>query len=54
MVPSLRKAYNEAFTRQRYDDFMTDLNSKYPGAIEFRIAETPVFIPRAFAHSTNG
>ncbi len=49
MVPSLRKAYNEAFTRQRYDEFMTDLNSKHPGAIQFRIAETPVFIPRGFA-----
>jgi hypothetical protein len=49
MVPALRKAFNEAFTRQRYDNFVTDLHSKYPGAIEFRIAETPVFIPREFA-----
>ena len=49
MVPALRKAFNEAFTRQRYDDFLTDLHSKYPGAIEFRIAETPVFIPKSFA-----
>jgi hypothetical protein len=44
MVPSLRKAFNETFTRQRYDDFLADLNSKHPGAIEFRIAETPVFV----------
>jgi hypothetical protein len=49
MVPALRKAFNEAFTRQRYNDFLTDLHSKYPGAIEFRIAETPVFIPKPFA-----
>ena len=49
MVPALRKAFNDAFTRQRYDDFLTDLHSKYPGAIEFRIAETPVFIPKPFA-----
>ncbi|HXB94666.1 MAG TPA: hypothetical protein VNU70_05890, partial [Puia sp.] len=49
MVPSLRQAYNQAFTRQRYDEFLADLNSKHPGAIEFRIAETPVFIPRGFA-----
>ena len=49
MVPALRKAFNEAFTRQRYDDFVTDLHSKYPGAIEFRVAETPVFIPKSFA-----
>src|SRR5579859_1023886 len=49
MVPALRKAFNEAFTRQRYEQFLTHLNSRYPGAIEFRIAETPVFIPAAFA-----
>jgi hypothetical protein len=49
MVPPLRKAFNEAFTRERYEQFLTDLNSRYPGAIEFRIAETPVFVPTGFA-----
>jgi hypothetical protein len=49
MVPALRKAFNEAFTRQHYDQLLADLNSRYPGAIEFRIAETPVFIPADFA-----
>ena len=53
MVPALRKAFNEAFTRQRYEDFLTDLHSKYPGAIEFRVAETPVFIPKSFATQLN-
>ena len=27
---------------------MADLNSKHPGALEFRIAETPVFVDKAF------
>jgi hypothetical protein len=49
MVSTLRKAFNEAFTRQRYEQFLADLNSRYPGAIEFRIAETPVFVPASFA-----
>ncbi|HEV9037515.1 MAG TPA: hypothetical protein VGQ51_12865 [Puia sp.] len=48
MVPALRKAFNAAFTRQRYERFLADLNSRYPGAIEFRIAETPVFVPASF------
>lgn len=48
MIPSLRTAFNEAFTRQRYDGFLADLNSRYPGAIEFRVAETPVFVPEGF------
>lgn len=49
MVPALRKAYNEAFSPQRYENFLKDLHSRYPGAIDFRIAETPVFIPKDFA-----
>ena len=48
MVPALRKAFNSAFTRERYEQFLADLNSRYPGAIEFRIAETPVFVPASF------
>jgi hypothetical protein len=48
MVPSLRKAFNEAFTRQRFNDFLADLDSRHPGAIDFRVAETPVFIPKYF------
>src|SRR5580704_12451755 len=48
MVPALRKAFNAAFTRQRYEAFLQDLNGPHPGAIEFRIAETPVFVPKDF------
>jgi hypothetical protein len=49
MVPALRKSFNTAFTREHYTDLMSDLDRPYPGAIEFRIAETPIFIPRDFA-----
>ncbi|MFT3701621.1 MAG: hypothetical protein QM802_04595 [Agriterribacter sp.] len=48
MVPSVRKAFNEAFTIQQYEAFLQDLNSKHPGAIEFRVAETPVFSDKIF------
>lgn len=48
MVPHLRKTFNQQFTQQRYQDFLNDLNSKHPGAIEFRVAETPVFVDKAF------
>ncbi|HMH22665.1 MAG TPA: hypothetical protein VK563_12855 [Puia sp.] len=54
MVPALRAAYNEAFSRQQYEAFLEDLKSKHPGAIEFRIAETPVFVPREFAAKLTG
>jgi len=49
MVPALRQAFNTAFTKEKYEAFLVDLNNGYPGAIEFRVAETPVFISKAFA-----
>lgn len=48
MVPSLRKAFNQSFTKERYEAFLADLNSKHPGAIEFRVAETPIFADKNF------
>ena len=48
MVPSIRKNFNAEFTTEIYEDFLADLHSKHPGAIEFRIAETPVFVPEDF------
>lgn len=48
MVPDLRQAYNSAFSQEKYQAFLEDLNGGYPGAIDFRISETPVFIPAGF------
>ena len=48
MIPALRKEFNDSFTKKKYEDFLQDLNSKHPGAIEFRVAETPIFVPKAF------
>ena len=48
MVPELRKAFNESFTNFRYQSFLKDLDSKHPGDIEFRVAETPIFVDKAF------
>ncbi|MBC6492183.1 hypothetical protein ACFSQD_01630 [Flavihumibacter stibioxidans] len=48
MVPGLREQYNKSFTKERYNDFLRDLNTPHPGAIEFRVAETPVFIDKQF------
>ena len=48
MIPELRKQFNENFTPEIYQQFLKDLDSKHPGSIEFRIAETPIFIPKEF------
>ncbi len=49
MIPSLRQQFNTAFTKEKYEAFLEDLHKGYPGAIEFRVAETPVFVSRGFA-----
>src|SRR5664279_5544043 len=48
MVPELREQFNNNFTRDKYETFLKDLDSKHPGDIVFRIAETPIFIPKEF------
>lgn len=48
MIPGLRKEYNERFTREKYEAFIAALSGIYPDHLEFRIAETPVFIPKEF------
>ena len=48
MIPHLRVLFNDSFTEEKYQSFLKDLNAKHPGAIEFRVAETPVFVPDDF------
>lgn len=48
MISTVRKEYNEFFTEERYQAFLQDLDQQYPGTVEFRLAETPVFVPQLF------
>ena len=48
MVPELREQFNKNFTLEKYEAFLKDLDNKHPGTIVFRIAETPIFIPKDF------
>ncbi|MBC7872473.1 MAG: hypothetical protein H7Y01_00680 [Ferruginibacter sp.] len=48
MIPSLRKNYNENFTIEKYEAFLKELHGVHPGQLDFRVAETPVFVPRDF------
>lgn len=48
MIPSLRQEFNNQFTEEKYHAYLEELNSKHPGTIEFRVAETPVFVPKDF------
>lgn len=44
MIKHIREKYNTEFRKEIYQKFLDDLNQRYPGQIEFRIAETPVFV----------
>jgi hypothetical protein len=48
MVPSIRSKFNQNFTPEKYQAFLKELDTAHPGAIEFRVAETPVFVPKDF------
>lgn len=48
MIPALRKEFNKNFTVEKYESFLKDLQGVHPGAIEFRVAETAVFVPKDF------
>jgi len=48
MIPAIRKAFNENFIKEKYEAFLHDLDKQHPGEIEFRVAETPVFVPKDF------
>ena len=48
MNTELRKAFNKAFTKEKYEAYLEDLKSYHPGDIEFRVAETPIFVDKSF------
>ena len=36
MVPEIRKHFNETFTKEKYQAYLADLNSKHPEAVKLR------------------
>ena len=50
MIPALRKEFNKNFSAEKYKAFLKDIHGIHPDAIEFRLAETPVFVPKDFTN----
>ncbi|OOQ58609.1 hypothetical protein [Mucilaginibacter pedocola] len=48
MNPSIRSTFNQNFTEEKYAEFLLSLNEGLRKPIEFRIAETPVFLTDDF------
>lgn len=47
MIQSIRQAYNQAFSPEQYRAFLETIETDLPDQLDFRVAETPVFVPRA-------
>ena len=47
MIPQHRLTYNAAFSNERSQEMLADIARQLPGQLDFRVAETPVFIPAA-------
>jgi len=48
MQKELRHRFNQQFNEAKYQAYLAKLDSLHPGAIDFRNAETPIFIPKDF------
>ncbi len=46
MIKSNRKIYNDNFTEAKYNALLNDINNAFNYMVRFKIAETPVFIPK--------
>lgn len=47
MIPEIRRQFNENFSLEKYEAFLAEIEKDFPGQLDFRIAETPVFVPQA-------
>ena len=54
MIPALRKQFNANFTNEKYQAFLKEVQAIHPGAIEFRLAETSIFVPKDFTKKMLG
>ncbi|MCS6821387.1 MAG: hypothetical protein NZ551_05915 [Microscillaceae bacterium] len=47
MVKEVRQRYNEAFSTAQYEAFLQKIHTDFPNQLEFRVAETPIFVPKS-------
>lgn len=48
MITSVRKDYNQQFTADAYAAYIAAAENVHPGSLEFRLAETPIFVSKDF------
>jgi len=45
MIPTPRQQFNAAFSPESYQQMLADVDRQLPGQLDFRVAESPVFVP---------
>jgi hypothetical protein len=48
MVKELRQQFNNSFSKEKYEAYVKQIDALHPGTLDFRVAETPIFIPKGF------
>ena len=48
MEPVIRKDFNQKFTQEKYQSYIQLIENVHGGPLQFRIAETPLFINKNF------
>jgi len=54
MQQQMRERFNKNFTKEKYETYMEEIEALEPGALDFRNAETPVFVPKDFTQKMLG
>ncbi len=47
MISALRQQFNAAFSSARYQEMLAAIDQDLPGQLDFRVAESPIFVPAA-------
>jgi hypothetical protein len=48
MDKAARKQFNDSFSKEKYENMVSEIKSEFPDALDFRVAESPIFIPKEF------
>jgi len=48
METNARKTFNAEFSEEKYQSLLQTIEAEFPGQLDFRVAESPVFIDRLF------
>ncbi len=48
MIKELRQRFNNSYSREKYEAYVKKIEGLHPGTLDFRNAETPIFVPKDF------